>query len=75
MEGVGERFRDLKYQAGFGNGFESEVLEGAIPKSKFVNIKPKIAPSSSNMASSLNSSQGLPSQSSAVKTRRCGSTK
>ena len=33
MEGVAERFKDLKYLGGFGNGFETEVLEGAIPKS------------------------------------------
>lgn len=34
MQGVAQRFKGLKYQSGFGNGFETEAIEGVLPKSK-----------------------------------------
>ena len=55
MEGVAQRFEGLQYNGGFGNGFETEVLQGTIPKCKFLLIKTKTVQLFSRMEYLLNS--------------------
>lgn len=75
MEGVAQRFEGLKYNAGFGNGFETEVLEGTVPKRKGASIQIRTARLSSSMESSPSSYQARPLLSSERRTNGPGFTK
>lgn len=48
MESLQQRFEGLKYLKGLGNGFESEAVEGVIPKRTYKCTKTKIAQLNSN---------------------------
>lgn len=74
MDSSSDLYSNLKYLNGFGNGFASEALPGAIPVGTNPTTQARIALLSSNTASSPNSSLALPLLSSGLRTRRSGTT-